>query len=339
MHLLLWLPMLLPLLLVAGALYQYFGAIRDRRRYLPWGRMVDIGDGRKLYLHETGDKGPTVVFESGIGGTSLNWFALQEAVSGFARTVAYDRCGLGWSSACITERTPSNIARELRLMLRGASIEPPYILVGHSFGGLVVRAYAADFPEDVSGVVLVDAMRPQEWPPLNPRQQAHVDRGIRLFGIGGMLARFGVTRLVANSLLCHSGRISGAAGKVAGQGALHLLDRITSEMGKMPRIVWPVVAAHWSNPRFYRGMIAQLKAVPATVLEMQNAVPIAGIPVVLLTPGNAEVLCPESLRRIGPATQQVIAPKSGHWIHLDEPLIVIDAIRRMAAPQQVPATA
>lgn len=333
MYLLLWLSMLLLLLLVAGTLYQYLGARRDRRRYLPRGRMVDIGEGRKLYLHQAGDAGPAVIFESGIGSTSQNWFGLQQAVSGFARTVAYDRYGLGWSSDCVTERTPSNIVRELRLMLLAAGIAPPYILVGHSFGGLVVRRYAADFPEDVAGVVLVDAMRPEEWPPLKPEQQALLDRGIRQISLGRILARFGVARLVATSLLRHSNRTSGVVSRVARRIRFPLLDRITTELGKMPRTVWPVVAAHWSNPRFYRDMGAYLRAVPATVREMQHAAPIEGVPVVLFTPITAEALGADALHRIGPTTQQVIAKKSRHWVHLDEPQIVVDAIRRMAERQ------
>lgn len=344
MHLLLWLPMLLlPLLLVAGALYQSLGAFRDRRKYLGWGRLVDIGRGRKLYLQETGEEagedGPTVVFESGIGGTSQNWLALQQSISSFTRTAAYDRCGLGWSSDCVTERTPSNIARELRLLLREAGIPAPYILVGHSFGGLVVRRYAADYPSDVVGVVLVDAMRPEEWPPMNPKQQALVDRGIRLIGIGGLLARIGVARLVATSLLCRNGRISGAASRASGKGGLHVLDRITCEVGKMPRKIWPVVAAHWSSPGFYRGMGKHLEAVTATVREMQNAAPVEDLPVVLFTPATAPPLTPEALYDIGPLTRQVLARESGHWVHLDEPQLVIDAIRSMVELAAVPSTA
>ena len=340
MHFLLWLPMLLPLLILAGVLYQHLGAFNDRRKYLDWGRLIDIGRGRKLYIQETGTDGPTVVFESGIGGTSQNWLALQQSISGFAHTVAYDRGGLGWSSDCITERTPSNIARELRLLLREAEIPGPYILVGHSFGGLVVRRYAADYPSDVVGVILVDPMRPEEWPPLNPKQQALVDRGIRLIGIGGILARIGVARLVATSLLCRTGRISGAASRASGKGGLHVLDRITCEVGKMPRMIWPVVAAHWASPNFYRGMGKHLESVPATVREMQNATPIEDLPVVLFTPGTSEPLTPEAIYDIGPLTQQVIARESGHWVHLDEPQLVIDAIRSMTelATVQSPAT-
>jgi hypothetical protein len=95
----------------------------------------------------------------------------------------------------------------------------------------------------------------------------------------------------------------------------------------MPGEVWPIVAAHWASPKFYRGLAAHLEAVPATVAEMHEAEAIGGVPVVLLTPGTAEPLSSEELRRIGTGALQVIAERSGHWVHLDEPQLVVDTIR------------
>src|ERR1019366_13022 len=106
-------------------------------------------------------------------------------------------------------------------------------------------------------------------------------------------------------------------------GGLHVLERITCEVGKMPRAVWPIVAAHWSRPEFYRGLVAHLDAVPASVVEMHGAQSVEGVPVVLLTPGDAKPFSGDDLRRIGSGARQVIARKSGHWIHLDEPEQVV----------------
>jgi pimeloyl-ACP methyl ester carboxylesterase len=317
------------LLLAAGVLYQYAGGLRDRRRFLHRGRRVKIANGQWLYLCERGTVGPTIVFEAGIGATSLNWHRLQEALAEVARTVAYDRGGLGWSSGrCCTERTPSNIATELHQVLQAAQIEPPYLLVGHSFGGLVVRRFAAKYPNEVSGVVLVDPMRPEEWPPLNENARPELNRGIHLLGLGMPLAWIGLARLLATSLLRRSGTITRAVGRSTGGGA-HLLNRLTAELNKMPRETWSAVAAHWSNPHFYRGMVAHLKAVPTAVQEMQNAAPIEHAPVVLLTQHSAEPLSADALLRIGANTQQIIAHGSGHWVHLDEPELVRNAILTM----------
>jgi pimeloyl-ACP methyl ester carboxylesterase len=217
----------------------------------------------------------------------------------------------------------------LRQVLQKAEIPGPYVLVGHSFGGLVVRRFAAMYPAEVAGVVLVDSMRAEEWPPVNETQRALLERGIRMAELGILVARFGLARLVTTSLLCRSGRTSRAFGRAAGRGGLHVMQRITSEVSKMPREVWPIVAAHWASPKYYRGLAAHLEAVPATVAEMDSAEALIGLPVVLLTPGTAEPLCNERLQRIGADVRQLIAERSGHWIHLDEPELLLETILGM----------
>jgi pimeloyl-ACP methyl ester carboxylesterase len=327
-------------LITAGIVYQCLGARSDRLRYANGGRWIDIGGRRRLYLVEKGSGYPTVLFEAGIAATNLNWFHIQEPVSRFASTVSYDRGGLGWSSPCRTARTPANIAAELHQLLEGAAVKPPYILVGHSFGGLVMRRFALNYPDEVASLVLVDPMRIEEWPPLDPAKQSELDRGKKLFRIAIPVARIGVARLAVTSLFLRSGRTARQLAGAAGAGGLHVLDRIKDEVGKMPREVWPVVAAHWSRPGNFAGMRSHVEAVPDTVREMQSAEPIQTIPVLVLTPGKSSPLSDECLRRIGNNVQQVIAPASAHWIHLDQPDLVIDSIRKMltaAAPETMAA--
>ena len=341
MYVLFWILASVAALVVAGFLYQCIGGHRDRLRFASPGRWIKIGRRSRLYLLEKGSGGPTVLFEAGIAATNLNWFHIQETVSRFTGTASYDRGGLGWSSPSRTARTPGNIAVELHEMLQRACIKPPYILVGHSFGGLVMRRYALLFPEDVAGIVLLDPMRCEEWPPLNPSKQSEIDRGRRLSGFAIPIARFGLARLAVTSLLCRSGKISGQLAGAAGNGGRHVLDRVKDEVGKMPREVWPIVAAHWSRPGYYVGMRSHVEAVPDTVREMQDAEPIRDIPILVLTPGKSTPLSDEHLRRIGDNVQQVIAPLSAHWIHLDEPDLVIDSIREMvtaATAEPVAAT-
>ena len=327
--------------LVAGFLYQWIGARRDRRRYTSLGRWIDIARGRRLYVVEKGSGAPAVLFEAGIAATNLNWHHIQEKVAHFTSTASYDRSGLGWSSPCSTTRTPGNIATELHTMLQSAGIKPPYILVGHSFGGLVMRRYAVAYPEDVAGVVLIDPMRCEEWPPLNPARQAMINRGKRLSRYAIPIARFGLARLAVTSLLCRSGRLSGQLAGATGAGGRHVLQRVTEEVGKMPREVWPIVAAHWSRPGYYAGMRRHVEAVPDSVREMENMDPIREIPVLVLTPGKSTPLSRQCLDKIGDRVQQIIATDSAHWIHLDEPELVIDSIRQMvtsAAAVAVPVT-
>jgi pimeloyl-ACP methyl ester carboxylesterase len=315
--------------LAAGFLYQILGARRDKRRYTSPGRWVEIKRGQRLYVVEKGSGGPAVLFEAGIAATNLNWHHIQEKVSSFTATASYDRSGLGWSSPCRSLRTPGNISTELHMMLEQAGIKPPYILVGHSFGGLVMWRYAARYPEDVAGVVLVDPMRCEEWPPLNPEKQFMIERGKKLSRYAIPIARFGLARLAVTSLLCRSGRLSRHLADARGIGGRHVLKRLTEEVGKMPREVWPIIAAHWSRPGYYAGMQHHVAAVPDTVCEMKDVEPIRDIPVLVLTPGKSTPLSAQCLAKIGNNVRQLIATESAHWIHLDEPELVVNSIREM----------
>ncbi|HUB19082.1 MAG TPA: alpha/beta fold hydrolase [Acidobacteriaceae bacterium] len=310
----------------AGILYQCIGSLLDRRSLLKPGRMVDIGGGRRLYLMEKGPagRGPAVVFEAGFGATSLNWMHIQEAMADEVHTVAYDRCGLGWSSACVSERTPSNIAGELRAMLRAAGIEPPWILVGHSFGGLVMQRFALDYPDDTAAVILIDPMRTDEWPPVNQEAHARIARAQRLTRVGATCARIGMSRLVARSHFCRSARLSGFLIQRAGAQGAYLAGRLNTEIGKMPAQVRPAIAAHWSAPGFYHGLLAHLHGVSGTVLEMHEAEPIGETPVVVLTPASAPP--PSNLHQYGRRSRHIVAERSLHWIHLDEPDLVVRTI-------------
>ena len=118
-------------LLLLGFLYQHVGSVRDTRRFPPPGRRVDIG-GYRLHLLGSGHGSPTVVFESALGATCLTWALVQSEVAKFTTTVSYDRAGCGWSDQGPMPRSAEQILQELLLLLRRGSLEPPYLLVGHS---------------------------------------------------------------------------------------------------------------------------------------------------------------------------------------------------------------
>ena len=143
---------------------QTLAARRDAERYPAPGRMVDVG-GYRLHLQVVGDGsgGPTVVLEAGLDSFSTNWYWVQTALASSMRVVAYDRAGLGWSDDGSTPRDAQHSAADLRTALQRAGIGGPYILAGHSYGGLVVRAFADQYPDEVVGLVLVDASHPDQW--------------------------------------------------------------------------------------------------------------------------------------------------------------------------------
>ncbi|HMG85677.1 MAG TPA: alpha/beta hydrolase [Terracidiphilus sp.] len=329
MHILLLIIGLLAALLILGCAYQFVATRRDRLRYASRGRWIEIGNRQSLFVVERGSGSTTVVFESGIAATHLNWCTIQEEVSQFGCAVGYDRCGLGWSSPARTERTPANVASELHRMLEGAHIYPPYVLVGHSFGGMVMRRFALLYPDQVAGVVLVDPMRCCEWPPINAGQQATLNRAIRWLRYAVPVAHIGLARLAVTSALCGSGFLARRMANAAGDGGRHVLGRVTGELAKMPGEIRPRIAAHWSRPDFYKGMRRHIQAVPETVVEMCNADPIERIPVLVLTPGQSTPLDDEEINRIGSNVKQVIAAESGHWVHLDQPDLVVQSIFEM----------
>jgi len=297
--------------------------------YPPPGVMIDVGEGRRIHLYTTGSGSPAVVFEAGISATCLNWRALQEKLAALTRVVSYDRSGLGWSDPAGSPRTASTLAKELHAALAAAQVEPPYVLVAHSFGGLVVRRFALLHPADVAGIVLVDALQPEEWSPLSERQRRILRMGTRLARRGAFLARIGLVRLAVRLFMRGSRGLPQAIGKATGGRASVVINRIAGEVGKMPREVWPMVAAHWCKARSFSAMAAHFEALPASADEVREAGVIAGIPVTVLTAGKNPPVSDESVRLIAREARHVVATESGHWIHLDQPDLVVSAVVEM----------
>src|SRR5438309_5962518 len=141
-------------LLLLGLSYQAIASAVDTSHYPAPGKLVDIG-GYRLHINCTGTGSPTVILDAGLGGTSLDWSKVQPAVAGFTRVCSYDRAGYGWSDTGPGPRTSQQIVKELHLLLVHAQISGPYLLVGHSLGGLNMRLYAYRYPGEVAGMDLL----------------------------------------------------------------------------------------------------------------------------------------------------------------------------------------
>lgn len=326
MHIALWITVGVACLVLSGFLYQFAASLLDSRRFHKAGSSLVLQNGSRLFVRREGCGGPSVIFEAGIGASSLNWRHIQQPIARASTTFSYDRAGLGWSGSRSTSRNPSTAAAELRELLERAGVEPPFVLVGHSYGGLVMRRFALLYPREVAAVILIDPMRPEEWPPFHRGMEANLKIGARLCAVAIPIARFGIARLGLGSLLCGSGRVAERLSSVAGENCRYVLRRIRGEVAKMPAESRPELVALWSRPSFYAEMRAYLQAIPEIVSEIREAPPIHGIPVVVLTPGSATPLSDESLRGIGDHARQLIATKSLHWIHFDQPDLVIGAI-------------
>jgi pimeloyl-ACP methyl ester carboxylesterase len=143
-------------LAITGALYEMIGRWRDAQRFPQLGHFVQVGSIR-MNIDCDGQGSPTVILESGSGGPSVDWLMVQPEVAKFSHVCSYDRAGYGWSDSGPEPRSSLQIATELKQLLQAAGEKGPYVLVGHSMGGYDIRVYTGQYPNDVAGMVLVDA--------------------------------------------------------------------------------------------------------------------------------------------------------------------------------------
>ena len=190
---LLWLVAALLLLALAGAVYQAVATRRAESAYPPPGEMVEVG-GHELHIDCAGRGSPVVVLEAASGATSVQWVRVRQQVSETTRVCAYDRAGMGWSEAGPEPRDAERVAAELHDLLSEAGIEGPYVLAGHSYGGLYARAYADRYPGEVAGAALVESSHPDQFERL-PGARESYEQTRRLFAVAPWLARIGVVRL------------------------------------------------------------------------------------------------------------------------------------------------
>ena len=185
------LTVLAVLALVVGITFQSLASRRYLQGNSPPGILTNVGE-HKLHLFCVGDGRPTVVFDTGLGLSLQTWRRVQPQIGELTRACSYDRAGYGWSDAGPEPRTSARIVSELSMLLENADVSSPYILVGHSFGGLNVRLFASTFPECVAGLVLVDGSHEGQLEVL-PELPAAIRFLTRLAPV---LTRIGVPRLM-----------------------------------------------------------------------------------------------------------------------------------------------
>jgi pimeloyl-ACP methyl ester carboxylesterase len=308
------------LMAVAGLAYQSISQAADDQRYIPPGRLVDIG-GRRLHLLCAGQAaGPTVVIEAGSGNDSMFWDGMVGRVSAFTHVCAYDRAGLGWSDAVSGPRSFDDRAADLHALLTKADIAGPYVLVGHSYGGYIVRRFAAAYPASVAGMVLVDA--PDEefsFAPEGLRDAA--DIGAREWRLGWLI-RLGLLRLgialfpdrfdplknvpaevhgEMTALFLRSSRHFAVADEMAAYGRVPPARRVAYGFGRLGDMPLVVVSRAAQDP--VTGV--------ATFPEWQEA--------------------QARLAALSTKSTRIIAEKSGHMIQFTQPALIVEAIHRVLA--------
>jgi pimeloyl-ACP methyl ester carboxylesterase len=178
---------------LSGMTYQTLATRIDRRSHPAPGTLIDVG-GHHLHMHCLGQGTPTVILEAANLGFSANWVRVQQRIARTTRVCAYDRAGMGWSESGPAPRDPLRISTELHTLLARAGTPGPYVLVGHSYGGLYVQMYAARYADQVAGIVLVDSSHPDQFTQTEEGRRAYtqIKRQATIFPL---LARLGIPRM------------------------------------------------------------------------------------------------------------------------------------------------
>jgi pimeloyl-ACP methyl ester carboxylesterase len=251
------------------------------------------------------------------------------------RACAYDRAGFGWSDGGPLPRTAGRIADELHELLVRAQVAGPYLLVGHSFGGLVMRLVASRHWDEVAGLMLIEPAVPEDWAQPAETQQALIARGTRLCGYGATAARHGLARAVAG--LVGAGALGPARAlvKIVSRGGLRREDEgVLAPIWKLPPEARRVLRQMWTQPRFFEALGSQIETICMSAAEVLNETrgDYGDLPLVVMSAaaaGEGRLRADAALSRLSTRGQHVLVSDSGHWIPLDAPQAVIDAITAM----------
>ena len=314
------------LLGLGGLAYQSISEARDRRRYVPPGRMVDVG-GYRLHLYCTGQGSPTVVLESGLGGPALQWALVQQKLDQTTQVCSYDRAGLGWSDVGPGPRTSQQMARELHTLLHNAGVEGPYVLVGHSLGGLNVRLFAHEYPDETAGIVLVASGSENDiarMPPEYGKIEESNKQSDRLFIT---LTRFGLARIAGNVGLLSS--------------YTNLLSKFPADQQK------EFVALTFYRTQYWGTAYAEWSAVTESRAQAAATGSLGDLPLVVLSGSPDVSRLPASfpveqikktfqdlqveLASLSSVSTHIVCDTCDHYMPMTNPDIVVDAINEELA--------
>jgi pimeloyl-ACP methyl ester carboxylesterase len=308
--------------LFVGIIYQTVSQAVDRRKYPPQGELVDIG-GFRLHLNCIGQGTPTVVMDAGGGAPSIAWGLVPSEIAKLTRVCTYDRAGFGWSDPNLrTPRSSQQSVDELHLLLTKAEINPPYILVGHSLGGVNMRLYASQYPEDVVGLMLVDSSHENQMTSELWRRTKMLSW---LYQVLRVVSQVGVLRFIGEMNL------------------LPILEGIKQEIQKYPLEVQALFDAFKSfcyRPDYWATASSELANIKQSFEEVRSVTSLGSLPLIVLSQGSKDSKMSDErfqqwaslqldLTKLSSNSQRVIAENSGHLVQLDQPELVISEVQRL----------
>ena len=294
-----------------------------RASHPPIGQMVDVG-GYKLHISCVGVGSPTVILDAGAGDLGLTWAQVQPTVARSTRVCTYDRAGLGWSEQSPRPRSAEVMVDELHTLLTNAGISGPYMLVGHSLGGLVVRQYAHTYPAGVAGIVLVDSAHEAQWLRFPQAVRNNLPSVLRQLRLVQAAASIGIGALKPSLMplerrlpleVAETARALKLSGNDIGTGAAELANLAG---GRTPPLV-------------------TLGDIPLIVLSQSHRDPetvpsgAAITPAVLQEYDQTQEQLQRELTALSTNGKRIVADGSGHYVQLDRPDLVIRALEELLA--------
>lgn len=308
---------LLGLLLIIGFIFERISR-SNAEDLIPHGQFADVG-GHKLHYYIKGEENPTIVFESALDPAGhLQWFNLQQKISEFATTISYDRAGLLWSERGNNPKTGEKMAEELHLLLEKANVSKPYILVGHSLGGVILRSFVSKYPQDVKGVILVESASPNDDEYLSDELYTTVNEGMPS-GILKFANSIGIARLMFKGMFPDKEEFNylntlmpallykSAYGVLEEGDQIPLLKKEANSIKSFGSIPLYVISATDSNR--FDSMITDEKLKNELIdawAEMQR-----------------------DLLKLSTDSEQILVPNSSHYINEDKPEVIVEAVRNM----------
>jgi pimeloyl-ACP methyl ester carboxylesterase len=306
---------------LVGVSYEQIMRWRAAREYPAQGRLIDIG-GRRMQIDCRGSGTPIVIFEAGLDTMgSLSWSAVHDAVAATTRACAYSRAGVMWSEPRAGKFETDNVARDLHALLLAAGERAPFVMVGHSLGGPYIMNFTRLYPQEVAGLVFVDASYPDQVGRMTQAAGKKMEAGLGVFKVANALSWTGIPRLVAahtdsptipaQTKLAEDAYISRSLG--AALQELESLDAILSAAGQLRQLGdRPIV------------VLTATKPYPAAILKAMQ-------------------MTTEQGRRIQTAWKEMhdeeaswshhsrheLVPDAMHYIQFDRPDVVIAAVREV----------
>ena len=291
------------ILVLTGFAYERRARQRDNELYRRSKKLIDIG-GYRLHLNCSGQGGPVVVLEYGLQGSYLDWYSVQPEIARFNRVCSYDRAGYGWSDPSPRPRVPSVMAEELHTLLHATGAKPPYILAAHSYGSFNAVMFAHQFPDEVSGLVLVDGLHTFSTFPFGLPERLSL-RSMQV------MVPFGIPRW------------------------RHWFG------GNLPAALRGERQAAGCRPSVYGAIYRERADLPASVAELRAITSLGTVPLIVVAhdpkilSGKAGLDDWPNVQRqklqLSKNTELVVATGSGHDIPLARPDVIVAAVKKLVA--------